>query len=184
LAEKYSASKLVVLEYHGNDELSNSKTEARSQWYAVQGFPTAQFDGISPVVGGSDKIQSAYEKNIQARLNVAPLFTISLSGSIGEQTGEVKATVTPVSSTTRSNLKLRWVIYEDNIAITGKYHRFVVRNILAEDQLLFQRTEPNNINKTFAINPAWKYKNLGLVVFVQDDKTKEVLQTAILKAGK
>lgn len=173
-----------MLEFHGNDELSNTKTESRSQWYAVQGFPTAKFDGNKELVGGSETIQTAYEKIIQSQLAVAPLVTISLSGIIGEQTGQIKAVITPITNVPRPNLKLRWVIYEDNVNVKGKFHRFVVRDILAEDQLLFQGTEPNNINKTFALNPGWKYTNLGIAAFVQDDKTKEVLQAAVFKAGK
>lgn len=184
LAEKYGSSKLVVLEYHTNDEVSNSKTEARAQWYDVLGLPTVQFDGNTPVVGGAFNLQSIYEKNIQKRLAVAPVVDLTLSGVIGEQSGQVKVTITPLGSTTPSNVKLRWVIYEDNVNIKGKYHRFIVRDILAEDQLKLQGTTPSIVSKSFAINPAWNYKNLGLVAFVQDDKTKEVLQTTILKTGK
>jgi thiol-disulfide isomerase/thioredoxin len=184
LSEKYGSSKLIVLEYHGNDELSNSKTEARGLWYGVLGFPTVQFDGNNPVVGGAFNLQSIYEKNIQKRLATEPIMNLTLSGVIGEQTGQVKATVTPITSKIPTNLKLRWIIYEDNVNIKGKYHRFVVRDILAENQLKLQGTEPSIINKTFAINPVWTYANLGLVAFVQDDKTKEILQTTVLKVGK
>jgi thiol-disulfide isomerase/thioredoxin len=184
LSEKYGSSKLIVLEYHDNDELSNNKIEDRSQWYGVQGFPTVQFDGNTPVVGGAFNLQSIYEKNIQKRFATEPIVTLTLSGVIGEQTGKVKVTITPLTGKSPSNLKLRWVIYEDNVNFKGKYYRFVVRDILVEDKLDFLGTQPKNISKTFAINPVWNYSNLGIVVFVQDDKSKEVLQTAVLKAGK
>jgi thiol-disulfide isomerase/thioredoxin len=184
LAEKYGSSKFIVLEYHGNDELSNSKTEARSLWYGVQGFPTVQFDGNTPVVGGALNLQSIYEKVIQKRLAIAPTVNLTLSGNIGEQTGLVKATITPVSGITRTNLKLRWVIYEDNVNFNRKYYRYVVRDILAEDKLDLQGTQPKNVSKTFTVNPVWNYANLGIVAFVQDDNSKEVLQTVVLKAGK
>ncbi|MFB3896396.1 MAG: hypothetical protein ACE14V_08855 [bacterium] len=184
LFEKYGPTKFVMLEYHVNDEISNSKTESRSLGYGVPGFPTVIFDGIVPISGVAENMQSYYDKNIQKRLAIVSKVTLTISGVIGEQTGLVKATITQINPITSSNLKLRWVIAEDNVNVNGKYHRFVVRNILTEDQVKFQGTEPVIVDKTFAVNPVWNYANLRLVVFIQDDKTKEVLQTTVVKTGK
>jgi hypothetical protein len=184
LAEKYGSSKFIVLEYHGNDELSNSQTEARAQWYGARGFPTAKFDGVKTQVGGWEEVQSAYENIIDERLTSSTPFTIALSGILGQESAQLKATITPVTGTTKTNLKLRWVIYEDNVDVKGKLHRFVVREVLPDDSLLFQGTQAVNITKTFAMNTGWKYSNLGVVAFIQDDNAKEVLQAAVFKAGK
>lgn len=184
MAEKYGTSKFIVLEYHGSDELANSRTEARSKWYNVRGFPTTKFDGIKTQIGGWDDVQTAFENVVDELLRPAASFSITLSGILGQENAVLKATVTPVSATTRSNLKLRWVIYEDNVDVKGKLHRFVVREVLAEDNLLVQGTKAIEVNKTMAINPAWKYSNLGIVAFIQDDSSKEVLQATVFKAGK
>ena len=184
MVEKYSTKKLIVLEYHGKDELSNSKSESRGNYYGIRGFPTAKFDGVKNQVGGWDDVQAAYENIIDDLLKPAVTFNLDLSGIIGQENALIKATITPVTTTTRSNLKLRWVIYEDNIEMKGKLHRFVVRDVLAEDNLLVQGTKAIEITKTIAINPVWKYTNLGVVAFIQDDSSKEVLQATVFKAGK
>ena len=184
MAEKYGSTKFIVLEYHGNDELSNYRTEARSKWYDIRGFPTAKFDGVKTQVGGWDEVQTAYENIIESRFEVSPPLSIALSGILGETSAQIKATITPVTGTTKTNLQLRWVIYEDNVDVKGKLHRFVVREVLADDSLLLQGTQVLNITKTFSMNPAWKYSNLGIVAFIQDDSSKEVLQAAVFKAGK
>ncbi|MDI6783074.1 MAG: Omp28-related outer membrane protein [bacterium] len=184
MVEKYSSSKFIVLAYHGNDELANPRTESRAKWYNARGFPTVKFDGVKTQGGGWDEVQTAYENIIESRAEVSPLVSIALSGILGEASAQIKATVTPVMGTTKSNLQLRWVIYEDNVSVKGKLYRFVVREVLADDSLLFQGTQAVNITKTFSMNPTWKYSNLGVVAFVQDDSSKEVLQAAVFKLGK
>ena len=87
MAEKYGSTKFIVLEYHGNDELSNYRTEARSKWYDIRGFPTAKFDGVKTQVGGWDEVQTAYENIIESRFEVSPPLSIALSGPCFDRMG-------------------------------------------------------------------------------------------------
>ena len=184
MAEQYGSSKIVVLEYHSGDEFSNSKSEERAKWYSVRGFPTAKFDGVKSQVGASEDVSSQYKPIIDSELANSALLTISLSGVIGAENGQIKATITPVTMLPESNLTLNWVVYEDNLSVKGKSKRVVVRDVLSSDNLTVNNKQPINMSKTFALNPTWNHANVGLVVFVQDNNTKKVLQTAVFKAGK
>ncbi|MCX7918663.1 MAG: Omp28-related outer membrane protein [bacterium] len=184
MAEKYGSEKCIVLEYHTNDELATSQTESRAQWYNARGLPTAKFNGTKTQVGGSETIQTEYEKIVNELMQTTASFSITLSGNISSEHAMMKATVTPLTTATRSNLKFRWAMYEDNVELKGKRYRFVVREIVTEDSLPLQGKKPVDIKRTFKVNPAWKYTNLGIVAFIQDDSSKEILQAAVFKAGK
>ena len=44
---------VAVVEYHNGDSFTNSYSNARNTYYGISGFPTAVFDGVQYVVGGS-----------------------------------------------------------------------------------------------------------------------------------
>ena len=44
---------VAIIEYHNGDAYANTASNARNSYYAVSGYPTAHFDGVLDVVGGS-----------------------------------------------------------------------------------------------------------------------------------
>ena len=47
---------LELLRYHNGDSFTNSYSNARNTYYGITGFPTAVFDGVQNVVGGSNTV--------------------------------------------------------------------------------------------------------------------------------
>jgi hypothetical protein len=47
---------VAVMENHNGDAFSNASSNARNSYYGVTGFPTAIFDGVAGVVGGSHTV--------------------------------------------------------------------------------------------------------------------------------
>ncbi|MCG2826413.1 MAG: Omp28-related outer membrane protein [Thermoplasmatales archaeon] len=182
LANEYSSTKLAVLEYHpsGSDPFGNADSDARISYYSITGYPTCFFDGVEEVVGGGSSTYDTYKAKIEARLQVSTSLTIMVGGSLGSTSGSVNADITAVTTPTQSNLKIRLVIYEDNISYNAPNgetnHRFVVRDVLSEESLTISSGQSKDVSRTFTIQSGWNKNNLGVVVFVQSNTTKEVLQ--------
>lgn len=45
---------VAIIENHNGDPYANNYSNARNNYYGVPGFPTAYFDGLNSVVGGSN----------------------------------------------------------------------------------------------------------------------------------
>ena len=61
---------VAVVEYHNGDAYTNVYSNTRNAYYNITGYPTAHFDGILKVVGGSSN-QSMYP-HFQGTTNESP----------------------------------------------------------------------------------------------------------------
>jgi hypothetical protein len=80
------------------------------------------------------------------------------------------------------DLKVRFAVVEDNIYETQgsngiTRHRYVMRDMLTEATLSgFSNGDSTWVNRTFPVDFSWMVGNLEVIVFVQRDDTKEVIQ--------
>lgn len=189
LANEYPRTQLTVLEWHNGDEYvppDGSATD-REEYYAVDGWPTAEFDGVEEVVGGSTDPDDQgtydnYKAKIDLRLAIATELTITVDGSQGASTGTMNANITAVGDITATDLKVRFVIYEDHqetVFVDGREYRlrYTVVNGTMVEPITISNGQSIEFTKTFDIDPGWDRSKLGTVVFVQSDATKEVLQS-------
>ncbi len=189
LADEYPLSELSILEYHVGDayEATGNSNRANS-YYDIGGYPTAYFDGIDSHGGGAldpddPGIYNTYKTKIDNRLPVPSSVTVTVTGNIGA-TGTINANITAIDDMPPgiTNLKARFVVYEDHnytVWVSGREYRLrytVVEN-LPEEAITLTKEQNLEFTKTFALDPAWELNKLGVVVFVQADSTKEVLQS-------
>ena len=181
-----------IIEYHNynsSDPFNNSYAAARCSYYGIQGYPTAYFDGGSPVAGGSNSssLYSSYLPKYNQKKAIPSDFTISIDGSSPTgQDYDISINVENVNNNTQSNLRLQVVVTESEIPYNWQGQNkldFVERLMLPNQNgtnLDFSGGNTLNFDYSFSMGSGWNYEHCQLVVFIQNHSTKEILQGAIL----
>jgi hypothetical protein len=175
---------VAIVENHNGDTYANTYSNARNTYYGITGYPTANFDGTNPSVGGSHtaSMYSNYLPKVNTRMAVASHFTISSVGQLVGSTYNVTATLDKTEADTNTNLRLHCVVTESHIqqAWQGQTHLNFVTRLMTPDQngttINFGTDTQVVVPLTFNMNPAWVVNNCEVVIFLQNNTTKEILQ--------
>ena len=190
LAE-YFGDRLVVIRYHAwwpssGDPFYQANTgenTARIQYYNVTYTPHCFFDGI---VDGTSNY-SAWQMMIQNRMNEPSPLTIDLVVDYNPQSreGSVMATIHNEDDSPYNNVKLRFCITESDIEYTAPNgeteHNYVMRDYFPDvNGITVDIPAGETIVDTayFTLSPSWEDGNCQVVVFVQNDGTREIYQSA------
>jgi PKD repeat protein len=177
---------VAVIENHNNtggyDPFANTYSNARNSFYGISGYPTAFFDGVSSVVGGShtESMYANYLPKVQQRMAVPSPVTIAVWGSHTGLTYNVTVTVTKVSAINGSNIRLHLCLTESHIvyAWQGMSEVNYVDRLMVPDQLgtalNFDESDVLEIPLTFNVQVGWNLNNMDLVAFVQTNSNKEI----------
>jgi hypothetical protein len=180
-----------IIEYHNynsNDPFNNSYAAARTTYYGISGYPTAYFDGGTPVVGGStnSSLYSSYLPKYNQHKAIPSDFTIDIDGeSPAGQNYEVTIEIENVNNNTASNLRLQVVITESEIPYNWQGQselNFVERRMMPDENgtlLDFSSGNTLSFNYTFSVESDWEWEHCQLVVFIQNHSSKQILQGAI-----
>ncbi len=180
-----NGKQVAVIEYHNGDSYANTYSNARISYYNVSGFPTAFFDGVVSVIGGSasSSMYSTYLPKYNQRIAIPSSFTIGVEGTNGGMVEySIIATVTMVDNVSSNNLKLMCAVTESGIQQNwaGQDHLEWVERLMAPNQngtsLDFFSGNTQEVAITFTMQPNWVNENCEVVFFVQDLNTKEVFQ--------
>ena len=179
LVKKYGSS-LVVLEYHPtSDEFGNERTDSRIEYYDVRGFPTIKFNGVEDFAGGGPGVVKIYEEKMKPLLNQVSGIDIALNGKLEEKTINASATISLDKKSSIAGMTLRWVLFENNAKGKEKNFNHVVRDI-ADAYATIKPGSQKTITHTFQIPSNVNRKNLGIVLLIQDDGSKEIVQASSL----
>ena len=200
-----NADKVAVINYHcfyvlDTFNLFNKGGSDRNNFYSFnQGFPSAAVNGKMPRPNYAH-VAYVNEQVITDQFNRPPQFNFEIvctpaaKGSVHQATINIKATALkyiPVK-----DLRLFVAVTENNINYEQRYHTKSVNGI-NEFQHIFRAMLPdmngtligsqsngqkNKVKLTFTNDDReMNYKEVRLVVFVQDYETKEVLGSAVMK---
>jgi hypothetical protein len=190
------------------DPLANPDSEARQRYYgdAIEGTPTILFEGKAAAGGGGAFPDVAKEKYKEYREVIDPLLNTPAKAKIklaAMQKGskiDISAEVTDLEDPgdrTRLRLALveEWAQYQGSNRL--RYHHHLVRAMpggasglalkdktgkqtasIDLDELRKELNRYLDSRKFPQDRPAVDLKRLSVVAFVQNDKTKEVLQAA------
>lgn len=183
---------LAVIRYHtwwpGSTDpfyvANTGENTARTSYYGVNAVPWFFIDGI---IDGSSSY-SSWEALVNGREAVQSPMTISVDGvyNSGPGTGKVTAYIEATDVISLTNLKLHFVITESEVYINAPngqtvFHEAMRDMLPGSSGELISISSPGDTllrERDFTLDPSWVLQNCEVVVFVQSDNTKEVLQAA------
>jgi len=190
--EFYGSTKLAIVEYHlvwgRTDPYEIPAGVTRSNYYNVGsiGIPYILTDGTYVTYGKGYNYTSMSEA-INQSLAVTRHFEIGISGDLAS--GSVTVHISQISPTTATDLRLRYAIVESNLIYhagtsPGGWYNHTVRAIPAEDIITLPLpVGGSDFVKTFTLSPSWVTQNLSFVAFLQNDSSKQVLQSCFYGYG-
>lgn len=177
---------VAVIAYHSGDEYQNSYSTARLNYYAVGGFPTVKFDGVLSQSGASGNMYPIYLSKYNSRISIPSSFTIDAEGTnSGLVDYELSITVEKVATASTDNPILHVAVTESHIPdswgglLEVNYAERLMAPNASGTTLDFSTVNTENITINFSVNPDWVNENMELVIFLQNNSTKEVLQGII-----
>lgn len=183
LAENGS-DKVNVLVYHPTDRdtFGTDETDYRIIDYYKEGkvYPVCFADGIIKNYGGDDGTYDKYKEAFNTRTKILSPFKITVSGSINEKS--ITANINTVDNPPSASLKVRFLLVESLITYDHQgdllTENYMVRDILEEESINASKGATFNINRKFNIDGRWKPDNMGIIVLIQDDSNKEIIQSS------
>lgn len=183
MSGRYDANEFDTVTYQGSSGgLSCPDSDARLAYYGIDAFPTIQFNGTTTVVGaGTDAIDgSAYDPLVQAMLDDPSSLRLAFTGvTFNGPSSSLDLDVVceePIADATRKMIRV--IVVENNVTHTPNTYQNVVRDVLPDVALTADTLgETQHVTIPFAVDAAWVVANLRLVALVQDDATKDVLQS-------
>ncbi len=188
---------VAVIEYHSynsSDPFNNPESAARTSYYGITGYPTAEFDGENPIVGGShtQSLFSTYHPIAINRSEVPSIFQIDMNAqaSFGSDTSfNVNIDVTKTYNYTGSNVRLFLALTETHIPYNWQGQQEINNTCRAMFPDAngtvgnFELNVPQNFQFTVDVPNNYIINNCNLIAFVQDVDTKEVMQTEMVNLG-
>ncbi|MEG1910002.1 MAG: T9SS type A sorting domain-containing protein [Bacteroidales bacterium] len=194
-------AKIAVISYQSErvasqkEKFENKYCKLRAQYYGgISSYPTTRFNGVEVYTKGNamysiyDSLKPIYEKQIAQKTSFdINVVACTIEGSkINTQITTQK--VADYSGAT--NLRLHLVLVESEI--NEKWEglnqlHFVQRDMQVNDTgVNLDFSKQTNLEHSFEIeiNKLWNKDNLELIAFLQDDSSKEVLQTIIFTPEK
>jgi len=175
---------VAIIENHNGDPYAYAGSNARNSYYGITGYPTANFDGLNPSVGGSNtaSMYNNYLPRVNARLAIPSHFNITAGGESVGNDFSITVTIDKTEADTNANLVFHCVVTESDIQVAwqGQTECNFVSRLMAPSQsgtpVNFGAETQVTIPLTFTMNPAWVMANCELVLFLQNSVTKEILQ--------
>ncbi len=202
-AERYSRGEVAIIAWHQHipdpDPLANDGTIARGDFYSLRGTPMWAIDGETAYGGGNrdnaDQLWRRFEAALEKRLDTPSEAHLSLRINRNGDTIQVDAAPTGVQGDSK-DVKLYTVLVEDHVRYVGengvRYHGMVARavsetsrtvfdlaTVAAENRKQLDDYEKQKGDFSFHDKPVkMDSARLGIVGFLQDTRTKKVLQSA------
>ncbi len=176
---------VAVVEYHGGDDYENSYSLSRISYYGMTGYPTAKFDGILTVPGGSStqSLYSSYLPKYNQRKAILSSFTLAVEGAnSGLELYDINVSIEKVAEYTGDNLVLHAVLTESHIEEfwQGQPELNFVERLMIPNQygtiLDFSQSNTLEIPLQFIKASDWNYEHCELILFIQNKNSKEILQ--------
>jgi hypothetical protein len=173
-----------VIEYHYGDDYETTESMSRINYYALTGYPTAWFDGVITHVGGNatQSLYGTYLPLYETRAAKVSVFELDVATDYTGGTDFVfTITANNIYQYPGQNVALHAVAIESHIPDSWlglDEVNFVCRKMLPNEMgtaLDFTSQSLYEIDLSLDWN-GWDVDNMDLVVFLQDNDTKEILQ--------
>jgi hypothetical protein len=182
LVENYP-DRLAVIRYHQyvTDpyySYNPSENSTRNGYYGQPERPHLFVDGSS---AGTN--YQAWHFYIPGRMGEESNLEIRINGAYNEITRETNLalTITATGEITQPNLRLQVVLTESDLDYGGHTHNQVMRDMIPDaegESFAISNGQTLHFNRSFTVDGELVDENCEIVVFVQSNASKEVLQSA------
>ena len=174
---------VAIIENHNGDPFANQYSNARNSYYGISGYPTAFFDGIYSVVGGShsNSMYNSYLPYVNNRANVPSSFILELYGTHSGSNYDMVVKIYKVASYNGPNPVYHLTVTESDIQYNwqGQTELNFVNRLMVPNQngttIDFSNSDTVTLNLSFTMG-SWPLQHVEFVGFLQRNDTKEVLQ--------
>jgi PKD repeat protein len=176
---------VAIIEYHNGDSYANTASNARNSYYSVSGYPTAHFDGVLEVVGGSatQSMYSSYLPHYNTRIAIPCDYVATIYGqNTGGNNYDVTVVIDLVNGAPPSNTVAHLALTESHIQQAWQNQtelNFVCRAMYPDHNgtpVDFSGGSQMIINYQFTIDGGWDTQHIELVAFMQNNSGREILQ--------
>jgi hypothetical protein len=180
-----NGKRVAIIENHNGDPYAYTASNARNSYYAISGYPTARFDGLNAVVGGSHtaSMYSSYLPKYNSAIAVPSPIKIEYTVSRTGQQFTFYFTITKVGTLANNALVFQFAVTQSEIMVAWQGQtqcNFVSRAMLPDANgtaLDFTTSDVKTVTLVANIDPAWTMKDLEFVAFTQDNATKAIQNT-------
>ena len=175
---------VAVIENHNGDPYTNAYSNARNAYYGISGYPTAVFDGVLKVVGGShtNSMYGSYLPKYSSRIVKPSDCDLSMEVSNSGLDYTVVITVTKLGSWSGATPVLQFAVTQSNIQFNwqGMTHLEHVNRLMVPDAngtvVDFTSGNVQTYTLNFTMDAAWPLEDCEFIAFIQDNTGKEVHQ--------
>jgi len=187
---EFKNDEFVRLAFHNKDQMSIAEGGEREDLYGVKkvGWPTVIIGGIKKISGVYNPPRAdMYSIDIKEGIaNLKSIVDISIKGSSEPKQFELK--MKAKEDFGKRNISLVAVIYEDWVNFLGPngeaFHRNVVKNMpygsSGRTGIKLKAGQIYEETRKFALQTK-NWNNIGIVVFLQDMDTKQMLGSGLFK---
>ncbi|MBE0648456.1 MAG: T9SS type A sorting domain-containing protein [Bacteroidales bacterium] len=173
---------VAVVENHNGDPFANTYSNARNSYYAITGYPTATFDGVASVVGGShsNSMYGSYLGKYNQRINIPSNVEMTMDVSNVDLDYTVVITLEKVGTIPPGNLKMRFNVTQSHIQYSwqGQTHLNFVNRLMVPNAsgtaVDFSSGDVQVITLEFTMDASWPVEDCEFVAFLQSDTYKEI----------
>lgn len=178
---------VVCIAYHSSssDPYYNAAAATRYSYYAITGYPTVKLDGSFGVIGGvhTGTMYPTYRDYFDTRRSVASPLEIEATTTYDSTSRQGQLTAV-LRNTTGSPVsgQLQVVVVENHIAYPWQGMdslQYVERTMLPSasgEAVTIPASDSLVKTRDFTLTSGWVADNCEIVVFVQNNSTKEILQ--------
>ncbi len=175
---------VAIVKNHNGDSFANTYSNARNTYYAITGYPTALFDGLNRIAGGSatQSMYSQYLPRVTSRIAVPSHYTLSAFGAGQNNNWTITVNVAKPEDDTNTNVVLHASVTQSGIPFNWGNQTTVenVNRLMSPNQngtpINLATGESTTVTLNFATQAAWPVEDLELVIWLQNVTTKEILQ--------
>ena len=167
---------VAVVENHNGDGFANIYSNARNSMWAIPGYPTATFDGMLSVVGGShtQSMYSNYLPKYNGSIGVESPVAMTMEVEQTDADYTVTVEMIKVGTITATNIVLYFFVTESHIQHNwqGQTHLNFVNRLMVPDQngttVSFAGGDVQTVELNFALDSSFPVENGEFVAMLQN----------------
>lgn len=181
---------VAAIDYHVGDNYEHELCRARTTYYEVPGYPTAKFNGMSEIVGGSsafaweDLYRDSYRKRFTAGLNHGTCLDMEFTYMEVDSMIKGEVEMTGLATSTVTDYRIFYVVIESHIkqswggldslqhVFRGVFPDWNGVPFITDQQIQPDVTFSSSIEFEFPTNVV--KENCEIIAFVQNVKNKYV----------